>query len=156
MKKPNAGKPIRRLEATLTDHDGGCLCGKLRFRVTAPMLESGYCHCRMCQKNSGAPVVAWATFPAANFCWIAGEPGTFVSSAHGRRKFCAVCGSYLVFLSANYPGEISINTASFDDPGAFPPRMHIFAESRIAWFRIADELPSHSRFGGFHPADASD
>jgi hypothetical protein len=61
-------------------HDGGCLCGKLRFRVTAPMLESGYCHCRMCQKNSGAPVVAWVTFPAASFSWI-GEPGTYAAKA---------------------------------------------------------------------------
>jgi len=140
----------------MTGHDGGCLCGKLRFRVTAPMLESGYCHCRMCQKNSGAPVVAWATFPAANFSWTAGEPGSFISSPHGTRQFCSGCGSYLVFLSANYPAEVSINTASFDDPGAFPPRMHIFAESRIPWFRTADELPSHIGFGGFHAADARD
>ena len=65
-----------------------------------------------------------------------------------------VCGSYLVFLGANYPDEVSINTASFDDPAAFPPRMHIFAESRLPWFHIADELPSHTGFGGFHPADA--
>jgi hypothetical protein len=138
----------------ISGHEGGCLCGKLRFRVTAPMLESGYCHCRMCQKNSGAPVVAWATFPASHFSWIAGQPGTFASSPHGKRQFCPDCGSYLVFLSANYPAEVSINTASFDDPGAFPPRMHIFSESRLPWFRIADELPSHIGFGGFHPADA--
>jgi hypothetical protein len=52
--------------------------------------------------------------------------------------------------------EVSINTASFDDPGAFPPHMHIFAESRIPWFRTADELPSHIGFGGFHAADARD
>src|ERR1700728_2436287 len=114
-------------EVMMSVHDGGCLCGKLRFRVTAPMLESGYCHCRMCQKNSGAPVVAWATFPATHFSWIAGQPGTFTSSAHGKRLFCANCGSYLVFLSANYPAEVSVNTASFDDPGDFPPQMHIFA-----------------------------
>jgi hypothetical protein len=34
--------------------------------------------------------------------------------------------------------------------------MHIFAESRIPWFRTADELPSHTGFGGFHEADARD
>jgi hypothetical protein len=96
------------------------------------------------------------TFPAASFSWIAGEPGTYASSAHGKRQFCSGCGSYLVFLSANYPAEVSINTASFDDPGAFAPRMHIFAESRISWFHIADQLPSHTDFGGFHPADAGD
>lgn len=55
----------------MTSHDGGCLCGKLRFRVTAAPLDAGYCHCRMCQRNSGAPVVAWVTFPAASWFYTA-------------------------------------------------------------------------------------
>jgi hypothetical protein len=127
--------------------EGGCLCGALRFLVTAPALDTGYCHCRMCQKNSGAPVVAWATFPAASFSWTAGTPASYASSAGARREFCPNCGSYMAFRSEDAPREVSVNTASFDDPSAFPPRMHIYAESRIAWFRTADELPSHPRQG---------
>jgi hypothetical protein len=128
-------------------HEGGCLCGTLRFRVTAPALDSGYCHCRMCQRNSGAPVVAWATFPAASFSWTAGDPATYPSSTQASRRFCASCGSYLVFASAQSPGEISVNTASFDSPEAFPPRKHIFVESRLPWFRTADNLPEHVGYG---------
>jgi hypothetical protein len=128
----------------MTSHDGGCLCGQVRFRVTGPLLDSGYCHCRMCQRNSGAPVVAWATFSAASFSWIAGEPGTYASSAQAKRQFCAACGSYMVFRSDSNPAEISVNTASFDDPSAFPPRMHIFTESRIPWFHTDDDFPSHA------------
>ena len=122
-------------------HDGGCLCGTVRFRVAAAPLDSGYCHCRMCQQNSGAPVVAWVTFPASSFSWLSGEPGTYASSTHGKREFCATCGSYLVFRSTKSPDEVSVNTASFDHPDAFPPRKHIFVESRIAWFRTKDDLP---------------
>lgn len=132
----------------MTVQDGGCLCGALRFRVTVPLLDSGYCHCRMCQKNSGAPVVAWVTFPADGFAWIAGAPGTFASSSHGKRQFCSHCGSYLVFLSTKSPGEVSINTASFDDPLAFPPQKHIYAMSRIGWFHTDDDLPRHLGSGG--------
>ena len=133
--------------------DGGCLCGKVRFRVTAAPLDSGYCHCRMCQKNSGAPVVAWVTFPAASFSWISGKPGAYASSAQAVREFCATCGSYLAFRSAKFPDEMSVNTASFDDPNAFPPRKHIFVESRISWFRTADDLPRDHAYGGQVPAD---
>jgi hypothetical protein len=132
----------------MINHDGGCLCGALRFRVTAAPLDSGYCHCRMCQRNSGAPVVAWVTVPATSFAWIAGVPGTFASSSHGKRYFCSNCGSYLVFLSSKFPAEVSVNTASFDDPEAFPPRKHIFTESRIGWFRTDDALPVHLGYGG--------
>lgn len=126
-------------------HDGGCLCGHVRFRVAEPVLDSGYCHCRMCQRNSGAPVVAWVTFPVERFSWTAGEPRSYASSARARREFCPRCGSYMVFRSEASPHEVSINTASLDDPGAFPPRMHIYAESRIPWFETADDLPSHPR-----------
>jgi hypothetical protein len=128
-------------------YDGGCLCGKVRFRVSAEALDSGYCHCRMCQRNSGAPVVAWATFPTARFAWIAGEPASYASSATATRSFCPNCGSYLVFSSSESPREISVNTASFDHPEAFPPRKHIFVESRIAWFHTRDELPEHLGYG---------
>ena len=128
-------------------NDGGCLCGKVRFRVTAAALDSGYCHCRMCQRNSGAPVVAWTTFPSTGFAWIAGNAAAYPSSAHATRRFCASCGSYLVFSSTKSPQEVSVNTASFDNPEAFPPRKHIFVESRIPWFHTADELPENVGYG---------
>jgi len=108
----------------LKSDEGGSLCGKVRFRVTAEALKSGYCHCRVCQRSSGAPVVAWVTFPATGFSWIAGTPGTDASSARAKRQFCAACGSYLIFRSEDSPAEVSINTASLDDPDEFPPTMH--------------------------------
>jgi hypothetical protein len=140
----------------MNSHDGGCLCGNVRFRVTAPLLDSGYCHCRMCQQNSGAPVVAWVIFPVASFSWISGEPGTYASSEHARRNFCGTCGSYLVFTSTKFPAEVSVNIASFDDPNAFPPRKHIFVESRIPWFHTADDLPRHQGYGENGLANSGD
>ncbi len=137
----------------MKNQDGGCLCGKVRFRVTAPPLDAGYCHCRMCQRNSGAPVVAWVTFPAASLSWIAGEPAIYASSARAQRKFCATCGSYLVFASADLPAEVSVNTASFDHPEAFPPAKHIFVASRIFWFQTADGLPRYTDYGGLGPVN---
>jgi hypothetical protein len=126
-------------------HEGGCLCGSVRFRVNGLPLDSGYCHCRMCQKNSGAPVVAWTTFPATAFAWTRGQPGIYASSASARRHFCTGCGSYMVFRRDEH--EVSVNTAAFDDPEAFPPRRHIFEESRLAWLHIQDDLPRLEGYG---------
>jgi len=120
----------------------------VRFSVGGPASDSGYCHCRMCQRNSGAPVVAWTIFSAAGFSWTAGSPATYASSPGIRRQFCASCGSYLTFQRQDSK-EISINTASLDDPAAFPPRMHIFEESRIPWFHTDDDLPRHIGYGPF-------
>lgn len=131
----------------MTTHEGGCLCGKVRFRVTAGPLDSGYCHCRMCQQNSGAPVVAWVTFPTTGFSWIAGEPRSYASSARARRSFCGDCGSYLVFMSEDTPAEVSVNTTSLDTPESFPPRKHIFVSSQVSWLHITDDLPRHPDYG---------
>ncbi len=128
----------------MQSHEGGCLCGRVRFQATAQPLDSGYCHCRMCQKNSGAPVVAFVTLPAAGVSWTAGAPGVYESSAHGRRLFCGDCGSFLAFRSEKDPTIVAINTASFDAPAACPPRKHIFTDSRIGWFRTDDRLPCHA------------
>lgn len=37
--------------------EGGCLCGALRYALSGPSIDAGYCHCRFCQRASGAPVV---------------------------------------------------------------------------------------------------
>ena len=140
---------VRQMESkAMASYEGGCLCGRVRFRVTAAAIDTGYCHCRMCQRNSGAPVVAWTTFPAAAFSWVAEPPATYVSSPGVQRQFCPKCGSYMVFRNQDSK-EVSVNTASLDDPASFPPRMHIFTESRIPWFPTQDDLPQHVGYGPF-------
>lgn len=126
--------------------EGGCLCGAVRFRIAAPPIRSGYCHCRFCQLNSGAPVVAWSEIAIDAFAYIKGTAGIYRSSSWGQREFCAACGSFLVYRNQERPETVSINTASLDDPSPFPPTHHVFASRRICWFDTADDLPRHDEF----------
>ena len=59
---------------------GGCLCGAVRYRITAAPVEALYCHCRMCQRAHGAPVIAWLTVPLDSFAVTAGNPAAYPSS----------------------------------------------------------------------------
>lgn len=140
----------------MSEYEGGCLCGQVRFRISALPGDTGYCHCRMCQRNSGAPAVAWVIFPAASFRWTAGTAATYKSSARANRSFCANCGSYMVFTTEECPTEVSVNTASLDHPNSCPPRMHIFTRSRIPWFSVDDELPRYDGYGPVGPRTTSD
>ena len=127
--------------------EGGCLCGRLRYRVTMPPIDSGYCHCRMCQKSSGAPLQASAEVPIAGFAFIRGEAKSYRSSTFAERQFCPDCGSQLTFRAIENPTYVSINTPTLDRPEALPPRMHIWRESRIPWFEVDDSLPRYEREG---------
>ncbi|MCB9955746.1 MAG: GFA family protein [Caulobacterales bacterium] len=125
--------------------EGGCLCGAIRYRVEGQIAESGYCHCRTCQKQSGAPVVAWFALPREHFAYTKGAPKTFRASARAGREFCGNCGTYLVFREDNPDETISVNTATLDDPSLSPPTFHIYCESRIGWFDTADTHPRFAR-----------
>ena len=131
--------------------EGGCLCGRVRYRVSLAPIDSGYCHCRMCQKSSGAPLQATAEIPVAGFAFIQGEAKAYRSSAEAVRHFCPHCGSQLTFRMAEKPAYVSINTPTLDRPEALPPRMHIWRESRIPWFEVKDDLPRHDRDGPPNP-----
>jgi hypothetical protein len=121
--------------------EGGCLCGAVRYRIAAKPDHAGYCHCRMCQRATGAPVVAWLTVTRDAFAWTTGEPAVYRSSASAERLFCGACGTQLVFRDIAEPDELDVTLASLDDPAAVPPSHHIWTSSRIPWFDTADDLP---------------
>ncbi len=124
--------------------EGGCLCGAVRYRLEGPPLGTDYCHCRLCQRAAGAPVVAWGRWPADGFAWTRGEPARFASSARGERSFCPLCGTPLAFGDPGDPTFVDVTLASLDDPSAFPPESHAWTASRVPWLEIGDELPRYA------------
>jgi len=47
--------------------EGGCVCGAIRYHVSGRPSNTMICHCRTCRRVAGSPVVAWLTFPIAQF-----------------------------------------------------------------------------------------
>lgn len=127
--------------------DGGCLCGSIRYRIHGDIIDAGYCHCRLCQRSSGAPVLAWLTLPVTGFAYTAGEPAVFHSSEHSQREFCDRCGSQLAFRRREAAQTVDVTLASLDDPEQVPPEYHIWRQSRIIWFETSDQLPRHEDSG---------
>ena len=125
--------------------EGGCLCGAIRYRVSGAVSESGYCHCRTCQRQSGAPVVAWFALAPTQFSYTDGAPKTYRASTRAGREFCGNCGTYLLFRDGDPTATLGINTATLDDPARVPPAFHIWHQSHVAWFDTADDFPRHSQ-----------
>jgi len=126
---------------------GGCLCGALRYTSSAEPVEAGYCHCRMCQKLSGATVLPWASFSTSSFDYTKGQPKIYTSSAHGQREFCAECGSQIAFRATDTDDTVEINVGTLDDPEAITPQYHVWCNSQVSWFDTQDELPRYPESG---------
>ncbi len=121
---------------------GGCLCGKIRYEVTEPVLENNFCHCRMCQKSTGAPVIAGSTYPADALRFTKGEPKYYQSSPFAERGFCANCGSSLTYrplappVTPDWADWILVHTATLDNPEPNAPTWHLGVESQMPWVDI--------------------
>ena len=76
-----------------------------------------------------------------------GQPKVYASSEHGRRHFCADCGTGLFYTNANIlPGIIDIQSGTYDDPDAVPATVHIQTAERLRWMERAHELPAFDRY----------
>ena len=122
---------------------GGCFCGAIRYETRGATHHESICHCTMCRRAAGAPLVAWFSVPRPELRILTGTPRWFRSSEHAERGFCPTCGTQLFFRSDRHPEEIDLTTASLDDPALVPPRDQIYAATRIAWLSGLDQIPSY-------------
>jgi hypothetical protein len=133
----------------MTDRlEGGCACGAVRYRLESEPFDCGWCHCRTCQRVSGAPAMAFASVPAGHLVWTRGgdKVRSFKSSSFGHRSFCGECGTPFLMKVDHQPETVDFTVATLDDPGRVSPGFHIFWSSRVRWFEPKDDLPRHARF----------
>lgn len=124
-------------------HEGGCLCGRLRYRIGGPIESVTHCHCTMCRRAHAAVAVTWITLPAERFTFTAGTPRVYHSSPQAKRAFCGDCGSQITFWSKRVPGEIDVSLATLDHPDHHAADRHTFAASRLPWLHLDEHLPMH-------------
>jgi hypothetical protein len=129
--------------------EGQCHCGAIRYSVEGEPMHHALCHCSDCRRHSGAPMVGWAMFRTEHVKVTQGEPRAYASSEHGRRHFCAACGTGLFYTNDKVlPGITDVQSGTLDDPDAIPAQIHIQTADRIGWMKGVESLPQFERFPG--------
>jgi hypothetical protein len=126
---------------------GGCLCGNLRYELSAEPIDAGFCHCTRCRRSSGAPVLAWLSAPFPAFRYTRGTPAIYESSPGFQREFCAGCGTQLAFRATVAPATIDLTLGSLDEIERIRPQYHIWCRSRVHWLAFDDGLPQYADAG---------
>lgn len=125
-------------------HRGSCLCGAVRFEVTAGLEHNDACHCTKCRKTSGH---YWAStdVPRSDVTIEGADNVTwYASSEKVRRGFCSTCGSAL-FFEPVHREWLAIAMGAFDTPTGVTLRKHIFVADKGDYYEIADGLPQIAR-----------
>jgi hypothetical protein len=120
---------------------GGCQCGAVRYQLLTPPEHACICHCRMCQRASGQPFMAFASVRREDLRWTHGQPSTFVSSNIAERNFCNACGTPLTWHRVA-SGSIAVTIGSLDAPEAARPVEQFGIESRLPWTGELGGLPA--------------
>lgn len=108
-----------------TVQEGGCLCGRVRFKVQGEPLRVGLCHCTDCRRSSGSAFGAFAIFRRDAY------QGTGELATYTGRSFCLQCGSRVVNLSED---EAEVMLGCFDQaPTNFVPRYELWIGRREHW-----------------------
>jgi len=113
-------------------YTGRCHCGAIHYQLIGEPENVAMCHCVDCQRNSGAPMIAWAEYPEDALSVTQKSPKTINSSGAAMRSFCADCGSGLFYRNAGIlPDLVDVQLATLDDPNALTPTAHIQTAERI-------------------------
>jgi hypothetical protein len=121
---------------------GGCNCGAVRYEVTEPLVRASYCHCRRCQRRSGAAASAQAHPAPGSFRITSGTKRLRAWKPRdigGEKWFCSECGSALFGLNPNHPESMGIRMGTFDDDPGIRPSVRQFVAFAAPWEPIPDD-----------------
>ena len=121
---------------------GGCLCGRVRYRLADQPKGYGACHCTMCRKFSGG-IELGLEVPPGGVVWEGEEHiRTFPSSEWAERGFCANCGSSLFWrLTAEGPmrGLMSLSAGTLDSLDGLELTHEVYVDHKPAGHAFAGE-----------------
>lgn len=142
--------------------EGGCTCRFVRYRMSSRPLFVHCCHCRWCQRETGASFALNALIEADRVQLLAGEVEVIdTPSKSGKGQKVSRCPRCRVAVWSNYAGAGDsvrfIRVGTLDQPDHLPPDIHIYTESKQPWVIIpqgAPAVPQFYRASEFWPQDS--
>ena len=113
--------------------EGGCRCGHVRIKISAPPLVTMACHCTGCQKMSSSAFSLSAAFPSDGFAVTKGEP--VIGGLHGatRHYFCPHCMSWMFTRPEGMDWFVNIRSTMLDDTEGIAPFVETWTAEKLAF-----------------------
>jgi hypothetical protein len=131
--------------------EGGCDCGQVRYRLSSAPLVVHCCHCRWCQRETGAAFALNAMIESVRVQSLGVQPFlVHTPSASGRGQQIARCPYCHVAVWSHYAGAGSIlsfvRVGTLDNPDLLPPDVQIFTSTKQPWLSLPAGLPAFTGY----------
>ncbi|MCI0599149.1 MAG: GFA family protein [Beijerinckiaceae bacterium] len=120
-----------------TELKGSCLCCAVRVSASVAAMRVGACHCTMCRKWTGGPLLAIDCGSAVQFEG-SGSIRVYSSSDWAERGFCGKCGSHL-FYRLKKEGHYVLLVGLFDDGAQWVFDAQIFIDEKPSYYSFANQ-----------------
>jgi hypothetical protein len=105
------------------------------------------CHCRWCQRETGASFALNAMIEADRVVLLQGEVDVVdTPSNSGKGQKISRCPQCRIALWSNYAGAGDrirfVRVGTLDEPDRLPPDIHIFTASKQPWVVIPPGMPA--------------
>jgi hypothetical protein len=127
--------------------EGGCDCRAIRYRLLSAPLFVHCCHCRWCQRESGASFALNALTETGRVQVLGQAPDLVdTPSGSGMGQAIARCPSCRIAVWSHYSGAgpalAFIRVGTLDDPDALPPDIHIYTATKQPWIQLPPGVPA--------------
>ena len=131
--------------------DGGCTCRAIRYRMTTRPMFVHCCHCRWCQRETGASFALNAMIEADRVVVLAGTPEVVdTPSNSGKGQKIWRCPTCRIAVWSNYGAAGAavhfVRVGTLDEPDALPPDIHIFVASKQPWVVLPEGTPAVAEY----------
>ena len=114
--------------------EGGCRCGQVRLRISAPPLLTMACHCTGCQRMTASAFSLSAAIPAEAFEVIQGTP--VIGGLHGETAhhyFCPHCMSWIFTKAEGLDWFVNLRPTLLDEPRWHVPFIETYTSEKVPW-----------------------
>lgn len=130
---------------------GNCSCGNIQFEMMDKPMFVHCCHCRMCQRQSGAAFALNALIEVNKVQHRSGKPEVIeMPSDKPQGQRVSRCPDCKTAVWSQYPSAGNqfyyVRVGTLENPDVCPPDIHIFTESKQPWVTLADDIPAVTQF----------
>jgi hypothetical protein len=130
---------------------GGCACGTVRYRVNREPMFVHCCHCRWCQRESGASFALNLLVESSEVQLLQGVPECcHTPSESGKGQDIYRCPKCRVAVWSHYAGAgdrlCFVRVGTLDKPYRIEPDIHIYTESKQPWVVIPGGVPAYAQY----------
>ena len=131
--------------------EGGCDCKAVRYRMLSEPLIVHCCHCRWCQRETGASFALNAMIESSRLVNLGVAPEmVHTPSERGAGQQIARCPTCRIAVWSHYssagPIIAFVRVGTLDNPDSLAPSVHIFTASKQPWVVLPQGVPIFEQY----------